>query len=145
MQKLEQIWIIEDDEVTRFLKERVVQKAQVANEVCVFQHADVAMAKLEKCNGETNRNAAPELILLDLNMPRMTGLGFLETLYNKDLPERFDKLRLAILSAETNLQDIDTALAYSSVLTFVQKPLTNQSLLKLIDTYFESIAEGREK
>ena len=136
MEKLRSIWVIEDDDVSRYLKQRQIQKMEVAEEVHMFEHAEVALIQLEELRkrGDTQ---APELILLDLNMPRMNGWEFLKALSEGGLLAYFAQMRLAILSSEIASEDVKRALVSKSVLDYIQKPLTERTLRQVVATYKE--------
>lgn len=73
------ILIIDDDEIDIRLVKRGLAKYRIDNEI--FEACDGVEA-LEKLRGENGQTAIPGpcLILLDLNMPRMTGHEFLTEL-----------------------------------------------------------------
>jgi CheY-like chemotaxis protein len=72
------IVMIEDDEGHARLIERNIRRAGVNNEIIPFQDGTSALAYLfgGDGSGEANRNRAL-LILLDLNLPDMTGIEVL--------------------------------------------------------------------
>lgn len=71
------------------------------------------------------------IILLDINMPEMTGWEFLEE-YSK-LPERKTEVVIFILTSSVNQGDIDTAAENNNVMGFMTKPLTSENAEKLFE------------
>jgi CheY-like chemotaxis protein len=69
----------------------------------------------------------PELILLDLMMPRMGGWRFLETLYRRGLRKR---TRVLIITGEADPDQPGTAGATAEVLT---KPFDVETLLRAVE------------
>lgn len=73
------VLLVEDDEVDIMAVKRAFDKAKIANPVIVAHDGIEALEKLR--SGDVSR---PFLILLDLNMPRMNGLEFLDEIRNDD-------------------------------------------------------------
>jgi len=77
------ILIVDDDEIDIRLVRRGLQKYKIGNPV---YEANDGVEALEMLRGENGHAPIPSpcLILLDLNMPRMTGHEFLEVIRNDD-------------------------------------------------------------
>lgn len=79
LEPMPSILLVEDDEVDVEAIRRVFSKRRIANPLYV---AHDGLAALRMLHGEDNFNAVrkPCVVLLDLNMPRMNGLEFLDHL-----------------------------------------------------------------
>jgi CheY-like chemotaxis protein len=74
------IVMIEDDEGHARLIERNIRRAGIRNEILPFQSGTEALAFLMGADGSGQASAGRQLlILLDLNLPDMTGIDILET------------------------------------------------------------------
>lgn len=71
------ILLVEDDEIDAEAIVRGFQKQQVENPITVVPNGIEALNAL-RGDGGYERVPAPYLILLDLNMPRMNGIEFLQ-------------------------------------------------------------------
>lgn len=71
--------LVDDDEVDVQGLKRAFTKSRIANPITVARDGIEALEILRGQNGRP-KLAKPHLILLDLNMPRMNGLEFLEEL-----------------------------------------------------------------
>ena len=71
--------LVEDDEVDIQGLKRAFAKSRIANPITVARDG---LEALEMLRGENGRPKLPKphLVLLDLNMPRMNGIEFLETI-----------------------------------------------------------------
>lgn len=66
--------VVDDDEVAVMGMRRAIAKLGLANPIEVARNGEEALALLKS----RGRDIAPYLVTLDLNMPRMGGLQFLE-------------------------------------------------------------------
>tara|TARA_R110000868_G_scaffold29080_1_gene108306 strand:- start:492 stop:923 length:432 start_codon:yes stop_codon:yes gene_type:complete len=73
--------LVEDDEVDVMHLQRSFRQLRIANPMVVANDGIEAFEILRGENGRTVLEP-PYIILLDLNMPRMTGLEFLEEIRN---------------------------------------------------------------
>ena len=78
------ILVVDDDEVDVKAIHRAFSKLKIANPVTVAHDGIDALERLRGENGYT-RLTRPNMILLDLNMPRMNGIEFLSEI--RDDPE----------------------------------------------------------
>jgi CheY-like chemotaxis protein len=73
------IVMVEDDEGHARLIERNIRRAGVNNELIAFNNGTEALAFLMGANGSGEVSAKKQiLVLLDLNLPDMTGISILE-------------------------------------------------------------------
>jgi CheY-like chemotaxis protein len=72
-----------------------------------------------------NNEEMPDVILLDINMPKWNGWTFLEE-FSRIYTE--NRIKIFMVSSSGNLEDIETSKKYSLVKDFIKKPLTSQSI-----------------
>jgi CheY-like chemotaxis protein len=70
---------VEDDEICQFMLSRAFKRAQISNPIVGAHDGIDALEILRGSNGR-ERLPRPHLILLDLSMPRMNGIEFLQEL-----------------------------------------------------------------
>ncbi len=119
-----QILLVEDDSVDIMTIERAFRQANIANPI--FKARD-GLAALEHLRGSGGKEQIdrPLLILLDLNMPLMNGLEFLETIKN-DLELR--DIPVVVLTSSQDEEDI--AEAYDGqVAGYMTKPIEVERLI----------------
>lgn len=77
--KTVQVLLVDDDDIDAEAIRRAFKKARIANPI---HHVPHGVAALERLRGEDGDAALerPYIILLDLNMPRMSGIEFLESI-----------------------------------------------------------------
>ena len=91
------ILLIEDDTIEIMKLQRMVAKLSLKHKIIEAKNGEEALSFLE--SGER----LPDIILLDLNMPRMSGIEFLEIL-KKDSRLRY--LPTIILTTSENRVDL---------------------------------------
>ena len=122
------IILVEDDDVDARAVERAFKKARIANKIV---RAGDGIEALELLRGENGRTAParPQVLLVDLNMPRMNGIQFVSEL-RKD-----PKLNQSIVFILTTSNlDEDKASAYDlNVAGYILKARAGHDFLELID------------
>jgi CheY-like chemotaxis protein len=121
----EKVMVVDDAEIDRFLAKKVLTKHAFAREVLPLESAMNALDYLSE--NQENRDALPDLIFLDINMPKMNGFDFLEE-YTK-LPETVKKKCIIVMLSSSLLpEDRELALNNPYVCQFLNKPLTADKL-----------------
>jgi len=119
------ILLVEDDEVDVMMVQRALRRYGFDNPLHVAESGDKA---LELLRGEFGPPVRPELILLDLNMPRMDGLTFLRLLRQE---RRFQPLPVVVLTSSNQPRDREEAFRYNVAGYFV-KPVVYEELLETV-------------
>jgi CheY-like chemotaxis protein len=125
------ILLVEDDEVDVMNVKRAFKKVNINNPLYLATNGIEALSMLRGNNGQ-----APEvpsdrrLILLDLNMPKMGGIEFLQELRSDS------QLRATpVVVMTTSNQDKDRVEAYNlNVAGYILKPVTFNSFIELMAT-----------
>ena len=117
------IMVVDDEPDTLELVDAVLSMHKF--EVTIFDAAEEALNKLEK--GYT-----PDLVLLDMRMPRISGPDFCKLV--KKI-ERLKDLKIVFFTASSN-EDNET-LKENDVKGYIFKPFDNDGLVKEINTYLE--------
>ncbi len=121
------ILIVDDDEIDARAVQRALRQQRIANPVYTATNGREGLAMLR---GEGGRAKVPRpyLILLDLNMPRMNGLQFLQELRGDS--SLTDSI---VFVLTTSRADEDRAAAYRQhVAGYLQKPDTGNDFLRAI-------------
>ncbi|MEP5254412.1 MAG: response regulator [Winogradskyella arenosi] len=97
MSKKLKILFIEDDIVETMKMNRTIKRLQVNHDITEAKNGEEALAYLK------NNNSLPNIILLDLNMPKINGLEFLRILKND---ETLKYIPTIILTTSNNHKDV---------------------------------------
>ena len=118
------IVIVDDDAVVLFLHKILIQKNFHSGCCHDFDNAEKA---LEFILGRRD-SQQPLLVLLDINMPHMTGWHFLEELQGKTSAEN---IFVVMVTSSINSSDRKKAEDYPMVIDFLEKPLSRQACARL--------------
>ena len=111
------ILLVEDDRVDVMSVQRAFRKSGVGNPLHVARTALDALAML-RGDGYEKIDPPPTLILLDLNLPKMSGIEFLKELRSD--PE-LEALRVIVLTSSDEPRDREVAFQYE-VDDYIVKP-----------------------
>lgn len=96
------ILLVEDSEADRMLTIKALRKANLVNDVIEVEDGEKALRFLRKEREYANA-LTPDLILLDINLPRVSGLEVLEAIKND---ERLKVIPVIILTTSDSDKDI---------------------------------------
>lgn len=120
--------IIDDDSICTFVNTRVAQTSGIFKEIRTVHNGKDALEIFQQAT--INNSEAPDVVLLDLNMPLMNGFDFIEALRDSSYPNK-DQLSIVILTSSGNSVDIQRARA-CGIDHYLQKPLTVNELQSTI-------------
>ncbi|RFP66933.1 response regulator [Hymenobacter lapidiphilus] len=133
--RLRNIVLVDDNETTSFLNNRLLSRLEVAEQVHTFHKAEQAYQQIwgdEK--GEAAPTDAPDLVFVDLKMPGMDGFEFLK-LFSALPPEVREKTVMAVLTTSMHAADTARVAQYEGV-EYLAKPLTEEKMIKLLEKRF---------
>lgn len=134
---IRRVLCVDDDTISLTISQLLLKRTGFAAEVDTAIDGSEALEYFEKlfANDPNPVDNAPELILLDINMPVMNGWEFLEE-YNPRYAEKLSKTHIIILSSTIDPEDFALAKQYSVVKQFISKPLSIENLEELKATDF---------
>ena len=126
---MKNIWIVDDDEeMSRAVK---LMLKLLDCDATTFLSARVAAQTL--LSGKR-----PDLLMLDINMPEVTGLDMLEFVRRR---QEWNSLPIIMLSTEAADVTVDKALSLGAD-GYVSKPVTIEELEKALNTVFQKYQKG---
>ncbi|QDV10002.1 Sensor histidine kinase TodS [Planctomycetes bacterium Poly30] len=126
--------IIDDDQLDRYLLMRDLKRGGL--DVKVFECRDGVEAIEFLSNFEANRSSQgkafpPRILFLDINMPRVSGFGFLESFQKlRTQREEYAQCAVIMVSSSEHPDERVRALAYEGVVDFVIKGRTSAEELR---------------
>ena len=125
------ILLVEDDPDYQRLTQRALKTGGIPNELFVVDDGEQALDYLYRRGefADPKLSPRPDLILLDLNLPKLDGRAVLKTI--KQDPEL---RRIAVVIVSTSSDERDVLLTYDlGVNSYVKKPLQMDGFVKAIE------------
>lgn len=135
MRTINSICLIDDDPITIFSVNKLIEIAQIANDVISFRNGHEALEFFRNIQNQTQ----PDVILLDLNMPIVDGWEFMDT-YSK-LDTKKDVL-IYVMTSSINPSDANKVKLYNQKFPFeikhLIKPINKDKLIALAKEYTDT-------
>jgi CheY-like chemotaxis protein len=133
MEKIDTILLAEDNADDVFLMRRALRKAGITAQLQVAQNGEEAIDYLSG-NGvyaDRTQYPKPSIVILDIKMPKKTGLEVLEWLRNNS---HVQVIPTVVMSASEIADDIQASYVLGAN-TFFMKPSSFDELVKLLSTF----------
>lgn len=126
MSRIARILIVDDDDTSNFIAQRQLMRFDVGDEIVVRSNGQEAMEYI------MGVEKIPDLIFLDINMPLVNGFEFLEW-FSKSAFR--GKTKFIMYSTSVRHEDREQAGRYDDVITYLEKPLTEEKIQELVRVY----------
>jgi CheY-like chemotaxis protein len=136
MQKLAKVLLVDDDHIITFLHTQLLKRFLVVEQLLVAHNGLEALQTLEQTCAESDTLGEPMLVLLDLNMPVMNGLQFLETYQQHPLAQQC-RLVIVVLTTAEYSRDLERIRALAIATDILTKPLTQEKVETILHRHFQ--------
>jgi chemotaxis family two-component system response regulator Rcp1 len=131
---LHRLLVVEDSESDIELLREALSDSEPDVELDVVRHGEDALSFLRR-EGEFERAEHPDLVVLDLNLPRMGGFEVLRAL-REDVDPRLRRLPVVVFTTSATASDIDKAYDLHAS-SFVTKPTAFEHYLDTVRAFRE--------
>ena len=123
---------IEDTKIDQYIIENTMKRCNFSENIILFSSATDALTHFEQV-GDTEEDL-PDLIFLDIQMPRMNGFEFLEEM-NKKFSRLKDKVAVVLLTSSLDPVDKATSNSFPNIKLYLNKPLNIEKLEKVSEMF----------
>jgi len=129
--KLSCILLVDDDPDDNMFHQIILEEMDIVNKIDIVVNGVEAISYLKK-----EEQAPPDLIFLDINMPKMNGWEFLDQYKHLNAEQKARGI-IVILSTSANPDDIKKAKQIQEVTGFETKPLSKEMMTALLKEHFQ--------
>jgi CheY-like chemotaxis protein len=137
MKNVNCILLVDDDESDNFFHTLTIKEAEFCNQIKIATDGRYALDYILKAlkNEPAGEFPKPDIIFLDINMPRMDGFDFLNEYILLD-ETQISGILIIMLTTSMNPYDMEKAMKYKVVKDYRNKPLTEEMLEEIMEKYF---------
>lgn len=125
------VYFVEDDHATNVYNEIVFTKLEELNSVKFFEDSTKAYRQIQSAKEK------PNIIFLDINMPKMSGWQFVEKIEESPYDFLADPHHVYMLTTSLSRVDREKSKSNPFVKGFIEKPLTKQKILEVLQSYYQ--------
>jgi len=119
------ICIIDDDKIYQFLLKKTIQVVDETIDVHSYYDGEEAIKDFEEVDSSC------DIIFLDLNMPKMDGLEFIDA-YQKLIASTNSSPKIYVSTSSISENDREKVASYEMVKGYLTKPITIEMMEKII-------------
>lgn len=124
------VFLVDDSKIFRFTVKKMFSVSGFDGELVEFEDGQFAYNYISEHSNDPDK--LPDLILLDINMPVMSGWDFLEAV--KDI-KASKPLEIRILSSSIDPLDIERSKEFNQVDGYLTKPLNLDTIKEIISEF----------
>ncbi len=121
------VMTIDDEPIDQLIYKRVLKRSGIVENVIDFQLAEDALAYFRSEGHER-----PDIVFLDIHMPRMNGFEFMEQAI-AEFGDEFASLVIIMLTTSLDPQDRRRAAQYPMVRDYLSKPLIVENVQSAVN------------
>ena len=134
MKKINCILLVDDSPSTNFYHKKIIEISGEVENIIEVENGLEALDYIYQKGKFNESHPKPNIIFLDINMPKMDGFEFLEQYSKIPLKKRADMI-VVFLTTSNWIKDKIKAIDSKLVYDFIEKPLKEEDL-KTISTYY---------
>ena len=125
------ILLVDDDEISNFIHQRVIASANIAARTYISKNGKEALEFIrEACADTGGKLRRPDVILLDIKMPIMDGFEFLQC-FEKEKSTLEKDIKVILLTSSADATDVERARNHD-ISGYITKPLTTDKLNEVL-------------
>jgi len=129
------ILVVDDNESDRMLAQFAIEDAGVTKKIFFSNDGEDALNFMKEYDLYKKKEGdlyPPNVVLLDINMPKMNGFEFLDQYEKLNADERYQSLIVLMLTSSHSDEDKARAEKYDAVKGFITKPITEERIAEIV-------------
>lgn len=131
MKEVSKAGIVDDDQIYQLVMKRTMEQSGYVKSILQFYDGEEAIGYFKE--QFESKDALPELLLLDINMPYMNGWQFLDEFIKIKFSHDY-KLTIFVVTSSTTQEDRNKADEYSIVSGYHIKPITKDKFVEMLES-----------
>jgi len=124
------ICIVDDDDVYQFTITKSIQSQKLAKKILAFSDGEEALQFM--IDNLAQADNIPDIIFLDINMPKMNGFEFMEN-FVKIKPNVGKPVEVFMVSSSVDPKDLERAKEISEISDYIVKPIYSEQIASIIE------------
>ena len=121
---IERILVVDDDNTSNFVTNWILKEYNPNIVIEVFNNPEDIIQVMHNFNTDE-----PNILLLDINMPKMNGIDFLDWYHDNG---HQGKMNIFMYSTSVREKDKSLVSTYQDVIGYIEKPLDENKIKELI-------------
>lgn len=134
MENIDCVLLVDDSISTNFYHKKIIQVSGDVKHVHDVENGLEALDYIGEKGKFKDKHPLPNIILLDINMPKMDGFEFLDH-FSKLEENKRENTIIVFLTTSNWAKDKVKALENDLVYDFIEKPLTKKSFAQISEYY----------
>jgi CheY-like chemotaxis protein len=136
---LKDIFIVDDDDVSNFITQDILESMHIADKVHVYGDARLALDAIRQLLDSQDDDSCrcPDVIFLDINMPGMDGFEFMEEYIHMTEGRELSVIVLFVTSSLSQIEKARAQNVSNVVAAYVEKPLTEEIIMTILSQHFD--------
>ncbi|TDE09001.1 response regulator [Dyadobacter psychrotolerans] len=122
------IGVIDDDLVYKFVVRTLIGRTSPTSSIIELNDGQEAIEFINQ--NKYQLSALPDIILLDINMPRLNGWQFLDQLRDSSIAHYSPSIYM--VSSSSDIGDITMARTYKEITRLISKPIPLQVIREIL-------------
>ncbi|WP_425392037.1 response regulator [Ekhidna sp.] len=118
---IKSVLLVDDDPANNFVHKLMITRLGLADEIVAMESVKEALDYLE--------TEHPDVILLDINMPALSGWDFMDRFSSMNIAS---ETKVYMVSSSVNPEDRERAVKNDLIADFIEKPLKAEHLRQML-------------
>lgn len=132
---LKSVVLVDDNQFNNYINKNLIKDLGITNEIQIVHDGLEALKLVQEYS---NSDSFPDLILLDIVMPTLNGIEFMNVYNTINLSRNTSRPRIIVLTSTEDTKQIDE-IKKLGVDDIIVKPLTQEKIFSAIKKHFEVV------